>query len=135
VLARLLQRAASMSEYHEPVEELDDRVRDMHRALVSLTEELEAADWYAQRVARCADADLRRILTHNMNEEMEHAAMLIEWLRRVSPEWDVRLRKVLFTTAPLGFELDEKGAPGDAALAAGGPGLGLGLGSLKRSVP
>jgi ferritin-like protein len=93
-----------MSEYHEPVEELDAVVRDMHRAIVSLTEELEAADWYAQRVARCTDPELKRILAHNMNEEMEHAALLIEWLRRRSPEWDGRLRQVLFTTVPLGHE-------------------------------
>jgi hypothetical protein len=125
-----------MSEYHEPVEELDDRVRDMHRALVSLTEELEATDWYAQRIARCADADLRRILAHNMNEEMEHAAMLIEWLRRVSPEWDGRLRKVLFTNAPLGFELDGNGDAGDGpGEKQGRSGMGLGVGSLKRSAP
>jgi uncharacterized protein len=123
-----------MSEYHEPVEELDDRVRDMHRALVSLTEELEAADWYAQRIARAVDPDLRRILAHNMNEEMEHAAMLIEWLRRVSPEWDGRLRKVLFTTAPLGFELDDHADDG-AAEERGRSGIGLGVGSLKRSAP
>jgi ferritin-like protein len=123
-----------MSEYHEPVEELDDRVRDMHRALVSLTEELEAADWYAQRIARATDPDLRRILAHNMNEEMEHAAMLIEWLRRVSPEWDGRLRKVLFTSAPLGFEHDDRAENG-AAEEQGRSGTGLGVGSLKRSAP
>jgi uncharacterized protein len=125
-----------MSEYHEPVEELDDRVRDMHRALVSLTEELEATDWYAQRIARCTDPDLRRILTHNLNEEMEHAAMLIEWLRRVSPEWDGRLRKVLFTSAPLGVERDGHDDHGDGAGEERASfGVGLGIGSLKRSAP
>jgi ferritin-like protein len=119
-----------MSEYHEPVEELDDGVRDMHRALVSLTEEIEAADWYAQRQARCADPDLKRILEHNMNEEMEHAAMLVEWLRRTSPAWNERLRKFLFTTRALGHEAEE--TPDAVAMSSG---VGLGVGSLKRSTP
>lgn len=120
-----------MSEYHEPVEELDERVRDMHRAIISLTEELEAADWYAQRISRCTDAELKRILEHNKNEEMEHASMIIEWLRRNSPEWDERLRQFLFTERPLGYEADgEHGAPGSGA--AGHSGVGLGVGSLER---
>lgn len=122
-----------MSEYHEPVEELDDRVRDMHRALISLTEELEAADWYAQRVARCADADLKRILEHNKNEEMEHASMLLEWLRRNSPEWDERLRQFLFSERPLGYELEEPQS--DASGGRTAAGVGLGVGSLKRGMP
>jgi hypothetical protein len=124
-----------MSEYHEPVDELDDRVRDMHRALVSLKEEIEAADWYAQRLSRCTDADLRCILTHNLREEMEHAAMLLEWVRRVSPEWDGRLRKVLFTSVPLGVELEHAKPDGDTDGRAGAVGAGLGVGSLKRGTP
>jgi ferritin-like protein len=115
-----------MSEYHEPVEELDDRARDMHRALVSLTEEVEAADWYAQRASRCVDADLRRILEHNLHEEIEHAAMLLEWLRRTSPDWDSRLRKVLFTSVPLGVESRASEAAPSAPNA-----IGLGVGALK----
>ncbi len=124
-----------MSEYHEPVEELDDGVRDMHRALVSLKEEIEAADWYAQRMSRCADAELRRILAHNLREEMEHAAMLLEWVRRASPEWDGRLRKVLFTGVPLGVEAahEKTGVEHDGS--AGTAGAGLGVGSLKGGTP
>jgi uncharacterized protein len=121
-----------MSEYHEPVEELDDRVRDMHRALVSLTEEVEAADWYAQRLSRCADPDLKRILQHNKNEEVEHASMLIEWLRRTSPEWDARLRRFLFTERPLGQEA-EAGSETAGSARPERSGVGLGIGSLKRS--
>jgi uncharacterized protein len=126
------RQAATMSEYHEPVEELDDRVRDMHRALVSLTEEVEAADWYAQRVSRCTNAELKRILEHNKNEEIEHAAMLVEWLRRTSPDWDARLRRFLYTEQPLGHA---EGAAPDAAKGAAPQrsGVGLGIGSLKRS--
>jgi ferritin-like protein len=121
-----------MSEYHEPVEELDDRVRDMHRALVSLTEEVEAADWYAQRVSRCSDPELKRILQHNKNEEVEHASMLIEWLRRSSPDWDSRLRRFLFTERPLGQEAEAATSETGGA-APERSGVGLGIGSLKRS--
>ena len=67
--------------YHEPVEELSDEVRDMHRAIVSLMEELEAVDWYNQRAAACKDPVLKKILEHNRDEEKEHAAMTLEWLR------------------------------------------------------
>jgi len=67
---------------HEPVEKLAAATPDLHRALVSLREELEAVDWYRQRADACDDAELREILEHNMREEMEHAMMLLEWLRR-----------------------------------------------------
>jgi uncharacterized protein len=60
--------------YHEPIEELSDEVRDMHRAIVSLMEELEAVDWYNQRAAACKDVELKKILEHNRDEEKEHAA-------------------------------------------------------------
>lgn len=124
-----------MSEYHEPVEELDDRVRDMHRALVSLGEEIEAVDWYGQRIARCADVDLKRILEHNLKEELEHAAMLLEWVRRTSPDWDTRLRKVLFTSAPLGFEPGKAESGADRSPEVKSGGAGLGVGALKRREP
>lgn len=83
--------------YHEPVDELSDDTRDMHRAIESLMEELEAVDWYAQRVDACKDKDLRAILSHNMNEEKEHAAMVLEWVRRRDPVFDKHLRDYLFT--------------------------------------
>ena len=71
--------------YHEPVEELSDETRDMHRAIVSLMEELEAIDWYQQRADACKDPELRAILAHNRDEEKEHAAMVLEWIRRRDP--------------------------------------------------
>ena len=67
---------------HEPYEKLTTRTRDMHRAITSLMEELEAVDWYQQRVDVCEDAELRKILEHNRDEEKEHAAMVLEWIRR-----------------------------------------------------
>ena len=83
--------------YHEPVDELTDKTRDMQRAIISLMEELEAVDWYNQRVDACQDAELRRILAHNRDEEKEHAAMVLEWIRRQDPTFDKELRDVLFT--------------------------------------
>src|SRR5918992_2984464 len=83
--------------YHEPIEELSDATRDMHRAIVSLMEELEAADWYNQRVDACKDPDLKAILEHNRDEEKEHAAMVLEWIRRKDPSFDAKLREYLFT--------------------------------------
>ncbi|TNE37934.1 MAG: ferritin [Alphaproteobacteria bacterium] len=83
--------------YHEPIEELSDETRDMHRAIVSLMEELEAVDWYQQRVDACKDKDLVAILAHNRDEEKEHAAMVLEWIRRKGPTFDKELKDYLFT--------------------------------------
>ena len=83
--------------YHEPVEELSEETSDMHRAIVSLMEELEAVDWYNQRVDACKDAELRAILAHNRDEEKEHAAMVLEWIRRRDPTFDKELRDFLFS--------------------------------------
>ena len=83
--------------YHEPIEELSDVTRDMHRAIVSLMEELEAVDWYQQRVDACKDDELRAILAHNRDEEKEHAAMVLEWIRRRDARFDKELRDYLFT--------------------------------------
>jgi ferritin-like protein len=88
--------------YHEPIDELSDHTRDMHRAIVSLMEELEAVDWYNQRVDACKDAELKRILEHNRDEEKEHAAMVLEWIRRQDPVMDKELRESLFTDGPIG---------------------------------
>ncbi len=90
--------------YHEPVEELKAETRDMHRAIVSLMEELEAVDWYNQRMDACADDDLRAILKHNRDEEKEHAAMVLEWIRRRDPAFDRELRDWLFTDKPLSHD-------------------------------
>ncbi len=87
--------------YHEPVSELKESTRDMHRAIVSLMEELEAVDWYNQRVDACKDPVLRAILAHNRDEEKEHAAMLLEWIRRNDTAFDSELADYVFTDKPL----------------------------------
>lgn len=86
-----------MTEYHEPFEILPEGVRDIHRALRSVIEEVEAVDWYHQRVATTQDPALRAVLAHNRDEEIEHACMALEWLRRNMKGWDGELREYLFT--------------------------------------
>ncbi len=86
-----------MADYHEPVNELTPEARDFSRALKSLKEEVEAIDWYHQRVVTCSDDKLREILAHNRDEEIEHACMAIEWLRKNMPPWDEQLRLYLFS--------------------------------------
>ena len=81
---------------HESEERLSAATRDMHRAIVSLMEELEAVDWYQQRMDGTDSADLRDILRHNRDEEKEHAAMVLEWIRRQDPAFDAKLREYLF---------------------------------------
>ncbi len=90
--------------YHEPVEELSDVTRDMHRAITSLMEELEAVDWYNQRVDACKDPELKAILAHNRDEEKEHAAMVLEWIRRRDKVLDKELRDFLFTDKPIAHD-------------------------------
>jgi ferritin-like protein len=90
--------------YHEPVNELSDKTRDFHRALQSLMEELEAIDWYSQRVDVCKNDELKGILVHNRDEEVEHAAMIIEWLRRQDPVFEKKLKDFLFTDKPLSHD-------------------------------
>ena len=82
---------------HEKADNLSTGTIDMHRAIVSLVEELEAVDWYHQRVDACDDDDLRKILEHNRDEEKEHAAMLIEWIRRHDKKFEEELKDYLFT--------------------------------------
>jgi ferritin-like protein len=90
--------------YHEPASELSDETRDMHRAIVSLMEELEAVDWYNQRIDVCKDDELRAILIHNRDEEKEHAAMVMEWIRRRDGKFDHELKDYLFTDKPIAHE-------------------------------
>ncbi|ANO49922.1 encapsulin-associated ferritin-like protein [Woeseia oceani] len=92
--------------YHEPIEELTYETRDMHRAITSLMEELEAVDWYNQRVDACKDPELAKILAHNRDEEKEHAAMVLEWIRRRDPTLDKELRDSLFTEGEIGGHHD-----------------------------
>ena len=87
--------------YHEPIEKLSSATQDFHRAIVSLIEELEAVDWYNQRAEACADGELKAILAHNRDEEIEHASMTLEWIRRRSPAFDRQLRQALFKAGPI----------------------------------
>ena len=116
-----------MSQYHEPVEFLDAKAMDISRALNSLKEEIEAVDWYNQRVMATKDESLKAIMAHNRDEEIEHAVMSIEWLRRNMDKWDEELRTYLFTEGDI-TELEEAGegeAEGNSAT------TGLNIGDLK----
>jgi ferritin-like protein len=112
---------------HEPEEKLRPATIDRHRALVSIQEELEAVDWYDQRVDATSDPELAAVLGHNRDEEKEHAAMVLEWLRRRDPELDRHLRTYLFTEGSI-LETEE-----EVEHAGGGEdqGRSLGIGSLK----
>src|SRR5688572_17918928 len=91
-----IRRMASDT-YHEPIDRLSTRTQDLHRAILSLMEELEAVDWYQQRIDATNDAELKRILEHNRDEEKEHAAMVLEWIRRRDVEFSRVLKTYLFT--------------------------------------
>lgn len=119
--------------YQEPVNELSAQARDLHRALTSLIEELEAVDWYNQRADVTTDAPLKAILLHNRNEEIEHAAMALEWIRRQVPEFDRDLRTYLFTTGEITAIEDAATGGGDSGEAKPAASAGdLGIGSLKK---
>jgi hypothetical protein len=81
---------------HVPREKLRGKTLNQHYAITSLIEELEAVDWYRQRADDCDDEELRKILLHNAREELEHAAMVLEWLRRSDPETNAQLKEYLF---------------------------------------
>jgi ferritin-like protein len=104
-------------------------VVDRHRAIASLMEELEAVDWYDQRVAACSDDELRAILAHNRDEEKEHAVMVLEWLRRHDPKLDEHMKRYLFTEGSItGKEHEAEGKPSEPS----GSGSGsLGIGNLR----
>jgi len=114
---------------HEPREILGDAVLDRHRAIVSIMEELEAVDWYDQRVAATSDPELRAILAHNRDEEKEHAAMTIEWLRRNDPVFDQQLRTYLFTDVAI-TEVEHAAEQGDSGSPSSGTGS-LNIGSPR----
>jgi len=113
---------------HEPASLLNEATVDHHRAMTSLCEELDAIDWYDQRVKATSDASLAAVLAHNRDDEKEHAAMTLEWLRRRDPALDDNLRKFLFTTEPITDLGPDSGS--DEAAAPGASGS-LGIGSLK----
>lgn len=99
---------------HVPREKLKAHTLHLHYAITSLMEELEAIDWYRQRADDIEDADLRAVVLHNAKEEMEHAAMLIEWIRRSEPLFEKQLREYLFTDKPIvevEREAENRGSP------------------------
>jgi hypothetical protein len=95
------RKPMSSEELHAPRERLQPLTIAVHQATVSLMEELEASDWYRQRADDCEDEELKAILVHNMNEEIEHAAMLLEWLRRKVPKFDEQLGEYLHREGPI----------------------------------
>lgn len=97
----------SSEDLHAPRERLSPKTLAMHQAITSLMEELEAVDWYRQRADDCDDASLKAILLHNMREEIEHAAMALEWLRRNSEDFEKQLKTYLFTSGGI-TEVEEK---------------------------
>jgi ferritin-like protein len=111
----------SSESYHEPIDLISERIRNLHRGLTSLIEELEAVDWYTQRAEACSDAELRAVILHNRDEEIEHAMMTLEWLRRSVPEIDKNARTYLFTEGPITeAEQREKAGPAGGSLGIGG---------------
>lgn len=109
--------------YHEPLELLSEDTKNTHRAIVSLMEELEAIDWYQQRAEACTDPELSAVLTHNKNEEVEHAMMTLEWLRRKVPVFDDNIGTYLNSSGPI-LEVE-------AAITSGASGKGEGGGGGK----
>jgi hypothetical protein len=125
--------AENSSQLHEAVEALDPETIDRHRAIVSLVEEFDAIDWYQQRIDATDDDELAAILAHNRDEEREHAAMTLEWLRRRDPGLDKVLRTYLFTEGSI-VDLEEEeegGSSGHAHPRSSGDGS-LGIGSLRQ---
>ena len=127
---------------HEPAELLGDATKNLHRALISLIEELEAIDWYQQRADACTDPALKAVLLHNRNEEVEHGMMTLEWLRRNDAKFEETMRTYLFKEAPI-TEIEElekaageggegKAGAGKAAAASDSSHApSLGIGSLR----
>ena len=123
--------AGSSGSLHESESALKPETIDRHRAIVSIMEELEAIDWYDQRVDAAHDQQLKELLAHNRDEEKEHAAMMLEWLRRHDPKLDEHLRTYLFTNKRL-LEIEEeaegKGGGGESSP----PDGSLRIGSLRK---
>jgi ferritin-like protein len=129
--------AGSSGSLHENEQSLKSGTIDRHRAIVSIMEELEAIDWYDQRVDAATDEELKGLLAHNRDEEKEHAAMMLEWLRRRDPKLNEHLRTYLFTQGSI-LEIEEaaegqgKDQGKDKSGGGDSPGDGsLGIGSLR----
>lgn len=112
---------AASSSFHEDPAHLSAATRDLHRALVSLQEELEAIDWYGQRIEAASDPELKLVLDHNRREEIEHAAMILEWVRRHQADFARELERQLFREGALGAE---EAVDGDARKRDGDLGIG-----------
>jgi uncharacterized protein len=126
----------SSETYHEPVELLSEAARDNHRAIVSLKEELDAVDWYAQRAEATANAELKAILLHNRREEIEHAMMVLEWLRRTDGTFAANIGTYLNSSGPI-TEVEAVATAGDGGATEARPATNstsLGLGSLKGAL-
>jgi ferritin-like protein len=117
------------AQLHEDAEVLGAAAIDRHRVIASIMEEFEAVDWYDQRVLATTDESLAAVLAHNRDEEKEHAAMAIEWLRRHDPVWDRVLRTYLFTEEPI-TEVEHEAEAGGGAAVSGAGGGSLGIGPL-----
>jgi ferritin-like protein len=118
---------------HEPADRLTAETIDAHRGFASLIEELEAIDWYNQRVEAADDAELARVITHSRDEEKEHAMMTLEWLRRHDEQLDLQMRKYLFSHQSL--PLPEGPADASTAVAETAGDGGLGIGGLRGDPP
>lgn len=126
----LWSRFMSSETYHEPLELLSEETKNMHRAIVSLMEELEAVDWYQQRAEACSDEELKGVLTHNKNEEIEHASMVLEWIRRHNPVFDTNIKTYVGAQGPLlAVEKQAENGAGGGSGSSASPSLGIG--SLK----
>jgi ferritin-like protein len=123
----------SSESLHEPQELLSAETKDMHRAIVSLKEELDAVDWYQQRAEGCTDDELRAILIHNKNEEIEHAMMVLEWIRRKNPVFAGHIKTYLNTTGAItALEAAATAGGGGSSRGEGStPSPSLGIGGLK----
>jgi len=134
--------ASSNSGFHEPPELLPEEVKNHHRALVTIIEELEAVDWYEQRAAACSDPELKAIILHHRKEEIEHALMTLEWLRRRDPVFAEEAKTYLFTTGSITHvetAATKEGGGGEGtsesveSRAKDASSSSLGIGNLKRS--
>ncbi|HET7315134.1 ferritin-like domain-containing protein [Salinisphaera sp.] len=122
--------ADASTSFHEPVERLSEETLETRRGIASFMEELEAVDWYSQRIDAAQDPQLRAILAHNRDEEKEHAMMTLEWLRRRDPALDAQMRTYLFTEGDI-LAAEEEGAIDEAPAGEPATDGSLGIGSLR----
>lgn len=123
----------SSESYHELSDVLSAETKDLHRAIVSLREELEAIDAYQQRAEACSDDELRVVLVHNKNEEIEHATMILEWLRRHDQTFAANIRTYLGSSGPI-TETEGRTMAGAGPKAEDADSNSLGLGSLRGAI-